>query len=327
MDWPYSTATAAALCDEGFLIPLRVEPNMHEVEEVADDVLAHLDTPEGQRLLVPTPDSPKSRIYSQKVSKRLMQRYFLHREKLSDEIERILRKGSQKRENSEWIEVDANFGNYYMTLLATRLAERIGSELVTPIPLAEKLSSKARLTPFTIARNYTREYEALSNPRILPASLGTGLLAHIAIQSIKIDPETPVEKLTDFKKNHVDELNNFRLAVSQLTSEITTNLPTESLRQRINDIYASSVVSANNKIQKALTGNKIKWLAESIFRTAYFSLGSKSLIDMGVSTPTALLSGAGASVVVSTINYNLDKEAALRENPYSYLMSIQKELL
>jgi len=42
--------------------------------------------------------------------------------------------------------------------------------------------------------------------------------------------------------------------------------------------------------------------------------------------PTALLAGAGLSLIVSGIRYNEDKSEALRSNPYAYLLSLEREL-
>jgi hypothetical protein len=45
-------------------------------------------------------------------------------------------------------------------------------------------------------------------------------------------------------------------------------------------------------------------------------------VAAGLAVPTALLAGAGLSLIVSGIMYNVDKREALRSNPYSYLLSI-----
>ena len=49
---PYSTETGRALQDAGFLVPLRVQSGMEEIEELTDDVLTYLNTSEGTALLV-----------------------------------------------------------------------------------------------------------------------------------------------------------------------------------------------------------------------------------------------------------------------------------
>jgi hypothetical protein len=42
--------------------------------------------------------------------------------------------------------------------------------------------------------------------------------------------------------------------------------------------------------------------------------------------PTALVAGAGLSLIVSGTVYNTDKKEFLRNNPYSYLLSLEQEL-
>lgn len=46
----------------------------------------------------------------------------------------------------------------------------------------------------------------------------------------------------------------------------------------------------------------------------------------GLSDPVALLAGAGISLVATGTMYNLDKREALQASPYSYLLSLKREL-
>jgi hypothetical protein len=43
---------------------------------------------------------------------------------------------------------------------------------------------------------------------------------------------------------------------------------------------------------------------------------------LGISIPSALLAGAGISVISTLISYNIDKQDVLRNSPYSYLLSM-----
>src|SRR5262245_26340829 len=55
---PYSSRTAQALQDAGFLLPLRVHSEMEEIEELVPEVMAHLSSPEGLALLASGTDGP-----------------------------------------------------------------------------------------------------------------------------------------------------------------------------------------------------------------------------------------------------------------------------
>jgi hypothetical protein len=80
-------------------------------------------------------------------------------------------------------------------------------------------------------------------------------------------------------------------------------------------------------LKNALQGRKIRWLGEGLLKTAFLSAGSSTmLVAAGLAVPTALLAGAGLSLIVSGTMYNVDKRESLRSNPYSYLLSLEREL-
>lgn len=70
IDAPYSTDTAHALQDAGFLVPLRVHSEMEEIEELAGDVLTYLGTAEGAELLIAARDGHRHDIHVEKLRRR-----------------------------------------------------------------------------------------------------------------------------------------------------------------------------------------------------------------------------------------------------------------
>jgi hypothetical protein len=154
----------------------------------------------------------------------------------------------------------------------------------------------------------------------------SGLLSQLAIQKVGVDPDTPIDRLLDFKERHRDELASFRTEIAKLTSSVEEDLPAEALRQRVSDLYTDGVEPAINNLKHALEGRRIRWLGDGLLKIAFISAGSSSmLVAAGLAVPTALLAGAGLSLVVSGIRYNVDKRESLRDNPYAYLLALQRE--
>jgi hypothetical protein len=161
----------------------------------------------------------------------------------------------------------------------------------------------------------------------MPRHLAPGLLAQLAIERIAVSRDTPIDKLLDFRERHKDELALFRAKIGQLTAAVETDLPAEALRQRVSDIHTNEVEPAISNLKAALGGRRIRWMGDGILKTAFLSAGSSTmLVAAGMAVPTALLAGAGLSLIVSGIMYNVDKRESLRSNPYSYLLSIGREL-
>jgi hypothetical protein len=309
---------------------------MEEIEELTEDALTYLKTSEGAELLVAGREGRRRDIHVEKLPYNLGRLAEMHPEKLPHGIRRMLSSlGSQSSRGPDWLQVDDGFAHFYMTLLANRLAERVGAGLLTSLPAAESLAIAARLDaqlsgifPWGLHGPWgrRREYEAFGPRRPMPRHLAPGLLAQLAIQRMAVAPDTPIDRLLDFRERHKDELSLFRTKIEQLTSSVEADLSAEALRQRVLDLYTNEVEPAIANLKGALDGRRIRWLGDGLFKIAFLSAGSSTmLVAAGLAVPTALLAGAGLSLIVSGTMYNVDKRESLRLNPYAYLLSVERE--
>ncbi len=327
---PYASTTAQVLQDAGFLLPLRVNSSMEEVEALDDVVLRHLDTPEASRLLVSRDANFSTQVHLEKLSHRL--RHLWHEARHP----RLGSLGGTSR--GEWAWMDQDFALFYMTLLAGRLAERIGASVVTTAPLADDLAISTRFdAPHTdlLARiddgpwgyRRWREHEAMGRRWGVPRAFAPGMLANLAIQRLTIHPDTTVDELLRFREAHADELAAFRSKLDQLAGAVSADLPPEALCQRVQDVYSGEVEPAVSNLRAALEGRRIKAWTEGLLKVAFLSAAPTSVaITAGLSVPIALLAGAAVSLVVQGVMYNVDRREALRASPYSYLLAAQREL-
>ena len=342
---PYSSDTARALQDVGFLVPLRVQSDMGEIRDLASDVLTYLATEEGGELLVSGIRQSRGQyIHVDKLAHGLMgpMRPWMHSEKFSHEVfQRVARLSDHSGHRPEWVQVEEGFALFYMTLLASRLADRIGAALLTPLPVAERLAITARLdAQFSrISLSFLDddcgwwrtgrapgEYDAFGPRRPMPGTLARGLLSQLAIERVAVDPDTPIDVLMRCKEEPRAARALFRTKIEELTSAVEGPLPMEALRQRIQDVYANECEPAISNLKKALDGNRIRWMGGSLMKIAFLSGGSSMIsVAAHLDVPTALLASAGLSLVVSMIMYNIDKREILRTCPYSYLLSLERE--
>ncbi len=328
---PYSTSTAKALQDEGFLLPLRVNPEMDEIANLTSDIVNYFNSPEAQEMLFL---KKSSLIHRDKLPRRMRELSRIHPEKLPYIIEEITEDfGFKFGRTDDWVEVDNQFGSFYMTLLATRLSERIGVSLLTPSSLSDRLSINAKLdspmqnpnNSYWHNRRRYREYDGWGKRKKFPGKVATGMLANLVVEKVGIDPKTPINKLIEFRRNHNDELAKLRTELSKLTSPIDAELPIENLRQQISDLYENDVKPAINDLESALKGSGIKSISDGFLKTIFLSTGSSSvLVGLGLSIPSAILVGIGISLTIHGVNYNANKKNELRNNPYSYLLNLEK---
>jgi hypothetical protein len=334
IDTPYSSATARALEDEHFLVPLRVNSDMEEIEKLTDDVIAYLGTEEGTQALLLS-GQRSTYVHTEKLPNSLRRLTELHPEKLPwairDSIEQV---GLRTGRRGEWFELDDAFANYYMTLLATKLSERIGASLLTPQPVSERLAMKVKLdaniADMFINQQYRkprrwREYEADGPRRMMPRELAPGMLAHLAIERVGVAPDTPVRRLIEFRRDHADELSRFRNEVAALSAAVDSNLSATAIREAVGDIYHNQLKPAKNDLKRALKSKRIQSISDGLLKVGTFSAASTSmLVVSGLSVPIALLAGAGISLVVTKVLYSTERARALRENPCSYLLSLER---
>lgn len=329
MQKPYETQTTLEFYDAGSLIPLRVDSEMAEVEAMTDEVIKYLDSPEAAELFLARNLREGSLVHAEKLPGTLRRLSSIHPEKLSYEVRHVIEdSGVLARQRGNWYEVDTKFADFYMTLLAKRLSERVGAGLLTDIPASNKLAIAAKLDAslrdWTKITRGRREYEAYGPRRMAPATLAQGILVDLIVEKLQITPDTPATKIIKFKQDHADELGRFRQQIAHLTQAVTLELPVEHLKQQVNDIFNNEVAPATQALKQGLKANKIEWFAENYLKIALLSTSSSSMMAlMGLDVPQALLVGAGISLTASGILYNVNKKQKIRENPYAYVLSAQ----
>ncbi|HEY9803180.1 MAG TPA: DUF6236 family protein [Leptolyngbyaceae cyanobacterium] len=327
---PYSNSTSLELLDEGLLSPFEVQSSMTEIRDLTDDVYKYLDSQEGIEVLLAKEISETHQIHFDKISNEIRELVEIHPDKLPEKIRAKLKVGLRS-ERDGWITVDKRFASFYMTLLATRLSDQVGSGLLTDIPGNNKLANSAKLDAKLSLPKFRRhryDYEDHRSHRNMPISLSQGMLADLILEMIKIDPETPVIEIIKFRRRYADELGRFRVKIAKLTESVSNDTSFSRLHQQINDLYVNEVQPEINTLKRILSEQRIRWVAENFLKVTFFSTGAASLplAVLGLSVPLSLLVGAGISLTASAILYNCDKANSLRQNPFSYLLVAEKEL-
>lgn len=327
---PYEHDDCRALEDEGVLRPYYVASDLPVVEEIADDFLTFLETDEAKAILYGGTNR-LSYIHPEKLSPAVRELAHIHPDKLPYEIRHLLRESSEVRRGKwGWLRMEEPLANYYMTLLATRISNRVGASVVTDENSADGLNlvvkAGATLPNPTTFHPDARRWRLHRHRDIhAPYELAEGALATLALEGIQLDPEVSIEKLLGFRREHSAELGRFRAAVSKLSSEIEEDLPLEAMRQKVWDIYTNELQPAFSDLKGALDGRRLSWVAKALLKTSFLSAGSTSLlVTAGLAVPQALLAGAGISLVATGVLYNVEKTGDIRNNPYSYLLRAER---
>lgn len=166
---------------------------------------------------------------------------------------------------------------------------------------------------------YTRRFRA--------PHLEQGLLLDYIIKGLSISPDTDLEDIVSFKEKHRDELGRFKIELANLTKGVESGQPLNALKEDISNKYKNEFTPAFDNFKAALNDSGIKWLTETFLKVSLTTTSATSvpMALLGMPVPQALCAGAGISVIASVISYNIQKREALRNNPYSYLLSINNQ--
>jgi hypothetical protein len=326
---PYTGRTSRALFDAGVLSPLHVHPRMESVERLAIKVLDYLGSTEGEGVLVEGGLRQSDLIHPEKLPE-LRELIRMHPEKFPHIIERQLERLIHGHDG-EWVRVERPFAHFYMTILATELAQTHGIALLTDMPASDRLAISVRLdgklgVPYLrLGEPYWHRHERdWYHEHRMPGSLAPALLADLTLQRIGIDPDTPIDEILRFREDHKAELGRFRTKMADLTKSIEGDLSLDALQQKVCDVYSNEVKPSIDEMKECLSSKRIKWALESFLKTSMLSVPSGSaLAALGLSIPHAVLAGAGVSLIVSAVLFNIQNREEMQKNPFSYLLSAE----
>lgn len=309
---PYNSRTSSILLERKVLKPEIVNPDHEVVKEISKTIIDFMNTEEGQRILFS--GNQFSRLHQDKLAylhhdkfgyqiNRLLR---LHPEKLTYELEKMIMEG----EEDGWLLVNSSFASFYMTLLANKICEQRGLSLLTDDPLNANLTTKVKqgLTrPMPERRSFA--------PETINHQIANGIFINLVIKKIDFHPSTNVIDILSFKKDHKDDLGNFRTNIKKLIEKVPTETTIEAMTEEINSIYNDEFLPSFNRLTEDLKEGPIKFTCENFLKIGFFSVPTAAIPTylLGMTIPQALLAGASVSLIASLILYNLNKKKTLRE--------------
>jgi hypothetical protein len=317
IETPYTNKTTLTLAEFGLLKPFRINPDLRIVKELKETVIKYLN--EAPNFLISScSDLQDTKIHIEK----LPREFRMHPEKLPHEIQHMIKRNIDE---DGWFRGSREFGEFYMSLLANKVCENYGLALLTDNPIAANLTDLARLDNRVIMGQQYYNRAGLERTTL---NLAEGMLTNLIIRGIKLSPRNSLKKIIKFKEDHKDELGQFKSNITKLVKDINKDASLEVVQQQVTDIYKNDFLPSINNLEKALSGSKIKWFAETVLKVSLISTGATAFLPViiGLTIPQALIAGVGISMFASKVVFNQDKAEKLRNNPLSYVLSVQKVL-
>lgn len=326
---PYNQPDTQYLADIGFLRPLYINSDDKSVVGIEDEILDLLFSREFRKVICSPQEQRYDRIWSDKISYKI-RRYLSdvsrggkYREIMSQRIREQIRYFSRHIDHHNIYYFDSDFTNIYMIVLANKLCEDHSLGMVTNDVPCFNISNTVRFGNQTPIRP---KYLFFSR-RPKDHQLEQGLLLNFIIRGLSISPDTTLADIVSFKNHHRDELGRFRTQLTKLTQNLDEDRPIEVMQQEISDLYSNEFMPAFNDVKAALASSRIKWFTETFLKVSLLSASATGvpMALLGMPVEQAIFAGMGVSVIASAVSYSIDKKHILRENPYSYLLSINRE--
>lgn len=334
MNNPYRERDTQYLADAGFLEPIYVNSNNESVIGIEDDIMEIMFTPQFIEMISNSGHRRSSGIFHDKMSYRLREIFHrmgegIYADKLSSNLRHYLRNAHEDFYHEGQYYFEDSFSYMYMITLANKICENHSIALVASDSQSEQFANLLRLDnqhPVFFTRNGRRGFPWHRECR-REKYFEQGVMLDLIIEGLKISPEVPLSDIISFKRRHKDELGAFRTRLGELVNDLPLG---DSIRASQNialDAYAKFEYEYNN-LTKALNGSRIKWFADNLVKISAISASATGIpLMLGATVPQALLALAGASMMASVISYNIDKQQMLRDNPYTYLLATQRELI
>lgn len=310
---PYRNNCTKQLSDAGVLLPHQVNPYSVRFPKLEQTVMDYLNTPDGKRSFKNRPKTKGFHSCTFSIdgvrSDKIREEYGEFSISV-DKFGRGLREVIEPYVNDNgYIITTQHFMNFYMTALANNICQHNSLALLTNMAYTSGLTNTMMLE--------------IPNQRIGENLLKQGLMYKMMIQGIKIDPDTPIDKILKFREKYHDEMGDFRKQVSDLVdSQNTEGLSADEIVIQMKRLYTMGVLPALNNIQKALDGQRIKWIADGCSTISV--TGLTTIMAPETIVPMASLAQVGLQIVGKVFNYVSGRERMIMDKPFSMLYRINK---
>jgi hypothetical protein len=174
---------------------------------------------------------------------------------------------------------------------------------------------------------YRFRRQPFGHRRTHPTEVVPGLLIDVIMQGIRVPEGVSAKTLVQFKQTHIEELSLLREEVGRLTAELPRDASVEAMRQAVNDQYQTNVLPAMKSLKQSLGALRWEDALNGFIKVSCFSLPSASALLLAhVPGSIALMAGVGVSIVASAFHFVGEKQKICSNNPYSYLLSLERQL-
>lgn len=352
---PYHNADTLICQEEGYLQPLYCDLHQEVLRELGARVIALLERPNwsfsvGLRPSVQDPSVEAIRasddlrnevsrrfhyagIYPEKLSPELRQhlvqvglgqvpdkkisnelaRYvgqgaILHDDKVSEELKSVF--GYRDEYNGEFFIVNDRFAALYMAALAATLARATG---LSP------LTTKESYQGFNLKYLFDEVAGSLGHQD------ARGTLVTLVLQGLHVNPETPIQKLIDFRRKRATQLAELSAVFDELKLKIEKSEEGE-IEEKAKRVVENQVRPGLEKLKRELASQTILSAWTGLYQAATLSAGGGGALLKFADAAPGIVLGTGAFLTATNVAVNAIAayQKVRASSPYTYLLDVKR---
>jgi Family of unknown function (DUF6236) len=354
---PYRNNDTKILWKEGFLEPLRCDLSPEVLDTLGRRVVSLMDRGWNEDSISREDPNASVMIHAEKFGHEIRQNFdvaHIHPEKLSPELRSIAleaglarmhgskmsphlrelmhelefvamhpgkmsphlfdlmdRFGRHSDRDGEWLLVDSQFAAAYMSALAALLA---------------KESDLAALTNEDRAMGVNL-HALLEDVKPSSGANKSGALVSFMMETIKVDPDTKIEKLLKFRRNREHQLAELSAQFDDLSAKMGSCETDRELEAEAKKTYVNKIRPKLESLKQELSDNWVQSVWEGMTRSVMVAAAPTTALAYftGMVSTTLLAAGAAIAVTDVAVKTHLARKKARRASPFTYLLDVERK--
>lgn len=213
--------------------------------------------------------------------------------------------------DGEWLLVDGQFASVYMSALAALLAKE--SDLAA-------LTNEDRSMGVNL-------HTLLEDVKPSSGTNKAGALVSFMMETIKVDPDTKIENLLNFRRQRENQLAELSAQFDDLSAKMGNCETDKELADQARNVYKNKIRPKLEALKQELNDNSFQSVWEGVQRAVTVSVpaGGALAYFTGVTGATLLAAGAAIAVTDVSVKTHLARRKARRASPFTYLLDVERK--
>jgi Family of unknown function (DUF6236) len=236
----------------------------------------------------------------------------MHPGKMSPNLLHLMeRVGRHSDRDGDWLLVDSQFAAAYMSALAALLAKEAELAALTNEDRAMGVNLHALLEDVKPSSGQNK----------------AGALVSFVMETIKVDPDTKIENLLNFRRQRETQLAELSAQFDDLSAKMGSCETDRQLEIEARKAYENKIRPKLEALKQELSDNSVQSIWEGFTRSVMVAAAPTTALAYftGVTGTTLLAAGAAIAITDVSVKTHLARRKARRASPFTYLLDVERK--